>query len=113
MCDKWLTGDKKVDDRIIVSGNYVSYRDGKILLHFNYGEVEVPPIRERWRIIYQASKAVGYTSGDRLYSLLRERYWWHGMRNDCVVHCANSKANQIERAHFLNPPYLLPTYKGL
>lgn len=59
------------------------------------------------------ARAVGYTSGDRLYNLIRETYWWTTMRRECLEFCQCAVACQIDRAKFPSPPYLFPSNKGL
>ena len=76
------------------------------------GSVIIPAYRHRDKIIEEVATALGMTSGPRLYNLLRETYWWSGMRAACVKFSSTSSANQVERAKFLSPPYLFPTDKG-
>ena len=53
------------------------------MLEVKHGAVIVPPIRDRRRIVADAAWAAGFTSPDRLYALLRERYYWRGLRVAC------------------------------
>ena len=48
----------------------------------------VPPICERKGLVEEAALQLGLPGGDRLYQLLRTRYYWSGMRRDCVTVCA-------------------------
>ena len=46
-------------------------------------QVEVPPIREREGLVERALVELCFPSGDRLYELLRGRFYWSGMYSDC------------------------------
>lgn len=48
---------------------------------------EVPPIAARGDIIVSAAKQLAYPGGDRLYHVLKPRFYWSGMRLDSVRVC--------------------------
>lgn len=48
---------------------------------------EVPPLWERLDLIRRTYYSLGCPGGERLYQLLRERYYWHGMKRDCLHMC--------------------------
>ena len=75
------------------AAKFLSWHDKQLMLELKHGFVIVPPIRDRRRIVADAAAAAGFTSADRLYALLRERYYWHGMHVACVAECTTCRAN--------------------
>ena len=45
---------------------------------------QVPPLRDRKKIMEQTFKELGYPSGQRLYMVLKGTFAWNGMYADCV-----------------------------
>ena len=45
---------------------------------------KVVPICARLSMVSDAAKQLGYPGGDRLYQLLRTRFYWKHMRLDCI-----------------------------
>jgi hypothetical protein len=48
---------------------------------------EVPPICSRAHIIATAAQQLAYPGGGRLYQLLKPRFYWEGMKLDCIRVC--------------------------
>lgn len=69
------------------------------------------PICERAALVSEASRDLGYPGGDRLYQLLKTRYYWKGMRLDCLAVCQSQHAAQVEHGPFFKQPRLSPTFK--
>ena len=69
-------------------------------------------MHEREEIIRQTLKALGFPHGHQLYEALKPRYFWMGMRKDCICLSTRSKPRQLESAKFPRPPFLLPCEKG-
>ena len=44
----------------------------------------VRPIHDRCAIVKAVHAALAAPSGERLYALLRSRYWWKGIYKDCL-----------------------------
>lgn len=95
------------------SMQFIQYEGGKLQIWRQQGAVIVPAIKHRYAIISETAQAVGFTSGDRLYALLRETYWWTSIRKDCLQFCRDTLATQVANVKFKSPPYLFPTNKGL
>ena len=53
-----------------------------------------------------------YPSAERLYALIREQYFWVGMKGDCEKVAATSLERLVEHTKYKQPPYLFPTEKG-
>ncbi len=83
------------------------------MIRMKFGDVIVPPLHDRERLVADVAEAVGYSSADRVYALMKSRYHWRGMRAACVRFSEGCRANQVERAKFLPPPYLFPSFKGV
>ena len=63
-------------------------------------------------IICYAASSLAFPDPVRIYQLLRSRFFWGGMRADCIHTCSRLFPPQVERARFKRPPYLYPTEKG-
>ena len=61
---------------------------------------EVVPICHRARLVSEAVKQLAYPGGDRLYLLLKVRYFWGYMRKDCLLVCSRATPAQVENARF-------------
>ena len=112
VCDGVEPEDNDDFRRVADAANFLDFKDGNLMIMIKNGWVIVPPIRERDRIVADTALAVGVISGDKVFALLRERYYWRGMRNMCVRFCDGHRATQLERARFKSPPYFFPTSKG-
>ena len=71
----------------------------------------MPPIHDRTAIITQYAEAMGLPAGRRVVELLGQVYWWRGMAKDCEWVCRDHDVAQHERAWFVGPPFLFPTFK--
>ena len=78
--------------RVEKAAQFIEFKGGKLVLTNDKGEVIVPPIRDRGKIIEEVAAAIGLTSSPRLYNLIRETYWWSGMRADCIKYCSTTTA---------------------
>ncbi len=91
VCDGVEPEDHDDFRRVVAAANFLEYRDGNLFIIMTRanvtGYVIVPPIRDRERIVAETALATGLMSGDKVYALLRERYFWRGMRNMCVKFC--------------------------
>lgn len=72
--------DEKNVARVHKAAGFVKWDEGRLWLRRGDAQVEVPPMRERARIVEQTALAMALPSGARLYELLRTRYWWRGLR---------------------------------
>jgi hypothetical protein len=70
------------------------------------------PICNRARLVAEAAEQLAYPGGDRLYLLLKVRYFWSYMRKDCVLVCARAHPTQVEKAKFTALPHIKATWKG-
>lgn len=75
------------------------------------GERQVPPLHLREPLIVDAYRSLGCPGGQRLYELLRQRYYWSGMTRDCIRVCADQVPSQMEAYKFRPPPHFFPTRK--
>ena len=86
-----LDRDKK--QRVLHAANFVEMRNRRVWIHNprTGTKREVPPMHEREEIIRQTLKALGFPHGHQLYEALKPRYFWMGMRKDCICISARSK----------------------
>ena len=77
-----------------------------------YADLTVPPLYDRISIVRHVSGTLAFPDGERLYQLMRTRYFWPGLKRDCVLVARSSVCAQKERARFKAQPYLFPTEKG-
>ncbi len=92
ICDGIPPEDEAKRELCIKAGLFVDFKDGKIIMNSHKGGVQVPPLRDRHRIIDETAKMMGLPNGARLYQLLRETFWWRGMREECNRYCELSLA---------------------
>ncbi len=59
----------------------------------------------------RAAGELGYPGGERLYQLLKTRFYWQGMRLDCITICQSLHPAQVENQPFFRQPMLSPTFK--
>ncbi len=112
ICDDVEPEDCDELKRVSEVASFLEYKDGNLHIRVKNGYAIIPPIRERERIVAETALAVGVISGDKVFALLRERYFWRGMRKMCVRFCDGHRATQLEKARFKSPPYFFPTSKG-
>ena len=86
LCDSVLPDDDQTRERILAASSFVSWTDSRLWIRSDQlsNKVQIPPIRLRPQIIEALAQATGVPSGDRLYQLLRQAYWWRGMRLACM-----------------------------
>lgn len=72
----------------------------------------VPALCERRDLIGEAAHNLAYPGGDRMYQVLKERYYWSHLREDCITVCREAWPKQIEMARFTRMPRLSPQWKG-
>lgn len=95
---RWLRVDAAMGDLVMVQS------DGR--------RRWVPLIGEREGLLRRVHAEMAYCSGQRLHQRILASYYWNGLKRDCERIARKSLPNQRERAQFLPPPYLLPTFKG-
>lgn len=78
----------------------------------HYTELEVPPLYARLEVVRHAAGTLAFPDGDRLYQLLRQRFFWAGLRRDCLLVTQSLVSTQKERARFKSQPHLYPTEKA-
>lgn len=102
----------EVKERCQAAARWLKWERGRLWVNDIVGEREVPPLYERAGIIESAYLSLGCPGGERLYSLLRTRFYWKGMKRDCVVLCSVQFPSQRENRRPSVPPHLVPTEKG-
>lgn len=74
---------------------------------------QVPPISERQGILKEYHLSSGMCSGERLYQIIRQAYYWHGLRGDCNKYVSKCMPTKVERMKWTPPKYLYPIPKGV
>jgi hypothetical protein len=73
--------------------------------------LRVPWLKDRADLVKEIHQEAGLCSGEKLYQLVKTRYFWGGLRGACLKEAEENLARQIDLANFKHPPYLNPTYK--
>jgi hypothetical protein len=57
---------------------------------------EIPWLKRRAALVTQSLSTGAYPQGDRLYSMLRQAFFWPGMLHDCREAAAAALPRQLE-----------------
>ena len=60
--------------------------DGRLYVRGrHYTQLEVPPLYARLEIVRYMAGSLAFPDGNRLYQLLRQRFFWSGLQRDCLL----------------------------
>lgn len=73
--------------------------------------LRVPWLKDRAALTREVHLEGGLCSGEKLYQLMKSKYFWSGMREACLKEAQENVPRQLDLARFSHPPYLHPTHK--